>query len=490
MNRAVSDLPAAPWGEDGRLDRRLFAVAAGLVLAVSAFHLLRLQPVTIDEPWIVDYFRVFWGGDRSWALSTTSQGIPKEPPLLWAYFYQWLTLGPFGISMATVRVQFVLTLLAAGFGFYFLLATRGVPRSTARWLALAFACDNVVGEAVRGGRLDPVAIAAGCLALGCWARAVGRRRLGWAALAGWAAAMAMFLWLTALIMAGILAVDWIADWRRDRRGCARRTLAMAGGATACAGVSLGFLWYRLGTAGLLLKIRLLSLQDPNVHWGNGVYEARNLLRFFGRSPAALLLLALAVALLVRAPGRALRAMAPFGATLGFALLLPPLYIWRLVYVVPALFLSLQAFLAEFPRWRRQLVAVLVVTSVAYTVVGRTWFAWHTREARDYGAFSQRLAAAIPDGSVVYSDYYWPFYYAGLEHGWRMFLCMQDTRSRLPSPAMRASFQYVVTADRAAFPAFLPRQDFVLVSTIPHPPPVLGREIGYGAAVYRRVGERR
>lgn len=98
---------------------------------------------------------------------------------------------------------------------------------------------------------------------------------------------------------------------------------------------------------------------------------------------------------------------------------PPFYRWRLMYVLPYLYLICALALSTTVRLHT-LMIFLVLPSMAVTVGGRLVTAVIEWEGRDYRAFEHALHQMVPEGATVVMNDYAP-YYAGLKKRWRMYL---------------------------------------------------------------------
>jgi len=459
----------------------LFLMIAVLTLCVNLSLMFRSPIVWQDEVQIVDYSRTIFNPTSDWAVTSFADGKPYRPLNLIGYAYLNSFLSIFGFSFEVVRAISIVSGLLLGLSFFYLLRIFGMAPRWAAWLSLALICDPMLAKSIRGCRIDAVACAAGFLAIAFWLKALqAEKPLLYATLSGIFSVSAIFIWATALIFIG----GYVAFCLRS--GCDKRTeFLRVLGMTITVGICLtvlilsGTIWI-LGWD--LLKASLNAMKSPGV--GNFVFgweQVKFFLKFTLTNPVAWVLFLVLLWSIHRKQISTIKVLLPFACSLLICLAIPPLYMFRFVYVIPWIYLAMVEGLQKV-NWSMSVwVRSVTLLMVAYSVIGRLWITVPAWQTRDYDRYAEELTAVIPRGAVIYGSA--TPYYAGLKNGWQLYCYFAAGQS--PSNELSKRFHYLVLDNADMFPRWLNRADFELIKHIDLSDKIHNKSEGYRATVYRK-----
>jgi hypothetical protein len=402
----------------------------GLIVTVVAIgwrlaFLERFTKVWIDEAMVADFYRIAFDETRIGAAATHPDGSPRLPPILWGTIYEAALFAPFGVSLATVRILGLISGILLGFTFAWLLRTLGSSLPIATLLAIAMPFEIPLFKSWALCRIDAAAIAAANVGLICWLRAFRsepHNRLG-AFLAGFFAALALLVWPTSLAtVAGYAVIGGLhsagAPWRQNLRGVA---VAVLGGLT-CLVLGLLILYPQPGFRHLMADLTwhkematgaVASLVDSD-------FGAQLTTIFQGvicRSVGIAGLVALLPFAFRQSRRTALQWIIPIAVAVIPCLAVQPLHLYRVVYLLPLIFVALGMLIERTsPRLALRVCMLVCTANLVLWLVGKSAESIRHWEGRDYGAYERQLTAIIPDGALVYDSTY-EAYYMGLRHRW-------------------------------------------------------------------------
>ena len=389
--------------------------ALALVLTCHFATLVRSPVVWQDEVQITDFYRVTLDPQTTWAMQMTEAGKPRIVFLPWVTLLQRAVLGVWGIEPFAVRSLGLVSAGAFAFAFWLVLRGWGWMTWPAAWLALLVACDPALIQSYRGARIDLLAMASLLIAFRAWEQSSRSENwAAWSVAAGFLAALAPLIWPTAIILgAGLFFVAFVGC--RPSSGSRWTLQLVLAGVGACAAVAtsialffLDYSWADVQRA--FAEMQAMANQRPPVEW-------RELLSLYRTPSGGIWFMTLALPFL-RRERRGWLWLAGFSVSMLVCFGMPPVYFYRVIYVVPLAYLAAFHWLRNSPRALAAGIVLLLVVNLGYGVAGRTFLTlaqWHERDPQRLGRL---LDEHIPSNAIVMGAF--GYYYHGLSHGWQMY----------------------------------------------------------------------
>lgn len=454
----------------------LFVASSVITLSASVALMLRSPVVWLDEVQLADFARTLLAPGTHWSLAHLPDGTPALSLNLIGMSYLAGFLEVFGYSMVVVRTAGVVSGMILASTFYWLLRILKVDARSAAWLGLALMCDTVFSQSIRGCRLDALACSSVLLAIVFWYKSWNSIKPGlMASVSGIFAASAIFIWPTAAVLLGGYAVFCLRSWRQDSAKF-WRLLLMAGLSAIClsaivAGALIGLLGWDSLKANMFF---MRHIGGDSITFGAD--QIKFLAKFIAGSPISWFCIIVLFRVGWGRDRRVFTMASPVVASLLICLLMPPLYIWRLVYVIPLLYLFAVEGLTAL-NWNTRIFApAIALLLVAYSVVGRALKTLPAWQSRGYSQYSEKLAAVIPKGATVYGSV--TLYYAALKNDWKLF---SYTVGGVPSKSLSCRFEYLGVEN---FPVWLEQDEYELLGRVATEPGC-DRSKGYCIDLYRR-----
>jgi len=405
----------------GRADRWALPSFLAVLLVTVGMHSLTIShspAIWNDEVQILDYARVLFDPSTDWSLTIDRQGRAglTMNPVYMAALHGWTKV--FGISPVATRSLAYLSAVAAVVVFWALMRSMAIRPWMCTVAALGLWFDALFIKSFRGARGDAFAMALALGACLAWNLALRRGSWRWAVAAGVLAPIALLAWPTAALVL-ILALALWAQFALRTRSVALRVCCVAAASAAAVVAVYAMLYY------LPNRERIVAT-FADTYWLGRIAPSRALRGMFLAEPwVALTFVAAAVLAVWR------RAAAAPIAALGLGLLViavgPQMHEYRLVYLLPGMYL----FIAQaFPEKVGCLFLVAALTAVPSGMVHcgmRAVAGLGNQEMRDYAPIAAHLEQLIPKGAQVVtgpgSDS--EHYYTGRENGWRMYFLNAD-----------------------------------------------------------------
>jgi hypothetical protein len=442
---------------------RPWAVLASAVGLLCALHLLTLRidpPVFQDEAQIVDYGRTILGPGSEWGMSWNVR--ESRPVLPFSYISAALQEVAFRVGGGSIlgpRVSAMLGAALATLCCFGWLRARRTPTLLAVTLALLFFLDPVFSDVYRQGRVDGLAIAS-CLGA-CWllrsaGRSIEQGRSARLALffAGVLAALAPFLWLTAVALFPLMMLELSYGLRPLRFGrpwlrglwkvVALQRFSVFGGFVAVGVLILPMLTEWDGFWSGLQST--LEVQQRASVVQNSIVDL-----FLVHDPALALLLIAALAL-----HRDYGLIAALAAAV-IMILQTMIYLPRVLYLEPYLVAIIasagtRVAAASAPQRQRLLTGLLVIAlafNACWVLLVRPLAAWQQWPANDPDRIARQLEQVIGPGDRQVLLEVWEAYYAARQMGWRVY--------RAGSPVsvdeylkLTQSMEFVITPKRPSY----------------------------------------
>lgn len=405
----------------------LWYLTALLVVVCHIATFTRSPVLWQDEAQITDQFRVIHDLNTPWALQINPDHTPRIVILPWLQLIQKLVFNLLGVDVSSVRLISLLGALLCALGCFAVLRTWNFSIWPAAWLALLFISDPLFIQSYRGGRVDMLAVAPVLLALACWMRAwqTPSNTLPWAVLAGFLLPVGIMVWTTAVIFTlGLLIVVLLL----------LRPASMSHFLKMLAGAAVGAVLSLIVTLALVLIDFSWDQFVQFLHELNKFREAQTERRWslalsLFTTPATGVLLFILTLPWMKTKAHLVWLLGLLVA-ITVIIVMPPFYIFRLIYLVPLCYLAVFWTVQSKSRLLALCVAILVVLNLGYGVMGRTAKTVMRWQQTDPQRIGQLLDEHIPAGSVVMGGF--AYYFHGLQRGWEMY--------ETPLPTWRADLK--------------------------------------------------
>jgi hypothetical protein len=401
-----------------------------ILVVISLIHCLTLTtspPIWIDEVSIIEIGRTFFEPHSDWSIHWNV--LTDSPSVVFYYFWAMFQELAFRAANFSIQGPRLLTLLGAMTAATTLvgwLLSRQISRMVAYLLGVIFLLDPMFTQSYRGDRID-CWVFASCLA-SCWLLRIANQRIQrnqstilLVSLAGSLAAIALFIWPSALILYPLIAFELISlilaarKFPENQKTIISLIFGFVLGGIVTTLLLLIPIWNQLSDT--IDSFRVLSQSRVGQFGWNIIID---IVRSFIISPFLPIIAVLAYR---RNKILALTSLFAFAIVASSGV-----YIFRSLYLLPYfVVLTSEIYRDNLPKIRifnsrvRAIILILLLSwSISLSLIVRPIAGLSNQEGRNPDLLVDAGISSIGEGEFGVWDSTWQFYATGRLLKWKMF----------------------------------------------------------------------